>query len=269
MPPPSRQPPWPRCCSLSSMTSRWSGGKAARSFGSQLAGRCRAARSFARSRRVGALARPDKCLNSSARVAQPAEEPRPPMRRQPFDFDISVTADKKRRARGRGFSGAVESSERGCERPGCDRPGKYRAPKSPDNLDDFHWFCLDHVREYNLKWNFFESYSDDDLERQFAADRVWGRPTRPFGEAAGPAAHAGACRGSGLAALRLRRSRASFLGDKATLNPGADRAGGAPASPAAADRAAGARDPRGAGQPDQDRDPRGSTRRWSRICIPT
>ena len=27
--PPSRQPPWPRCCSLSSMTSRWSGAKAA------------------------------------------------------------------------------------------------------------------------------------------------------------------------------------------------------------------------------------------------
>jgi hypothetical protein len=31
-------------------------------------------------------------------------------RRSPFDFDISVTADKKRRARARGFSGAVETS---------------------------------------------------------------------------------------------------------------------------------------------------------------
>ena len=88
-------------------------------------------------------------------------------RRSPFDFDISVTADKKRRARARGFSGAVESSERPCDRPGCGKPGKFRAPKSPDNLEDFHWFCLDHVREYNLKWNFFDSHSDDDLERQF------------------------------------------------------------------------------------------------------
>ena len=128
-------------------------------------------------------------------------------RRSPFDFDISVTADKKRRSRGRGFSGAVETSARKCERPGCSNAGKFRAPKSPDNLDDFHWFCLDHVREYNLKWNFFDSHSDNDLEQQFAADRVWGRPTRPFGQSAQRADEPAACRGTRLAALRLRRSR--------------------------------------------------------------
>ncbi|MEM8789728.1 MAG: J domain-containing protein [Pseudomonadota bacterium] len=100
--------------------------------------------------------------------------------KSPFDFDISVTADKKRRARARGMSGAVESSAQGCDHPGCDKPGKYRAPKSPDNLDEFHWFCLEHVRAYNLKWNFFENHSEEALERQFAADKVWERPTRPF-----------------------------------------------------------------------------------------
>ena len=86
----------------------------------------------------------------------------PTQRRSPFDFDISAAADKKRRSRGRGISGAVETSGRICEREGCSKPGKYRAPRSPDNLDEFHWFCLDHVREYNLKWNFFQSYSDAD-----------------------------------------------------------------------------------------------------------
>jgi hypothetical protein len=141
-------------------------------------------------------------------------------RRSPFDFDISVTADKKRRARGRGFSGAVETSDRTCERAGCSKPGKYRAPRSPDNLDDFHWFCLDHVREYNLKWNFFQSHSDDDLERQFAADRVWERSTRPFVN--------GASRGTTQPHAEGRAwQRFGFddpmdlLGDKATLNPGA------------------------------------------------
>ncbi|WP_112321500.1 J domain-containing protein [Oceanibium sediminis] len=101
-------------------------------------------------------------------------------RKSPFEFDISVSADKKRRARARGMSGAVESSSRVCEHPGCDNAGKYRAPKSPDNLDEFHWFCLDHVRAYNLKWNFFENHSEAELEKQFAADRVWERPTKPF-----------------------------------------------------------------------------------------
>ncbi|MEM8569499.1 MAG: J domain-containing protein [Pseudomonadota bacterium] len=105
--------------------------------------------------------------------------------RSPFDFDISVSADKKRRARSRSRSGAVESSSRTCSHPNCDKPGKYRAPKSPDQLDEFLWFCLEHVREYNLKWNFFHSHSDEELEQQFNADRVWERQTRPFAEGRG------------------------------------------------------------------------------------
>jgi DnaJ domain len=140
-------------------------------------------------------------------------------RRSPFDFDISVTADKKRRARSRGVSGAIETSGRICDKPGCNQPGKFRAPKSPDQLDDFNWFCLDHVREYNLKWNFFETHSDADLERQFAADRVWGRPTRPFDEAVkrgGTQPHA-----EGRAWQRFGfDDPMELLGDKATLNPG-------------------------------------------------
>jgi DnaJ-domain-containing protein 1 len=141
--------------------------------------------------------------------------------RSPFDFDISITADKKRRQRGRGVSGAVETSSRPCERAGCDRPGKFRAPRSPDNLDEFHWFCLDHVREYNLRWNFFETYSDADLEQQFAADRVWGRPTQPLRESVG--------RGTQPHAEGRAWQRFGFddpmdlLGDKATLNPGTER----------------------------------------------
>ena len=144
-------------------------------------------------------------------------------RRSPFDFDISVAADKKRRARGRGISGAVETSDRVCERPGCGKPGKFRAPKSPDNLDDFHWFCIDHIREYNLKWNFFESYSDDDLEKHFAADRVWGRPTRPFGEAAQRATTQPHAEGRAWQRFGFDDPM-ELLGDKATLNPGAGKA---------------------------------------------
>ncbi|MEM8871656.1 MAG: J domain-containing protein [Pseudomonadota bacterium] len=100
--------------------------------------------------------------------------------KSPFEFDISVKADKKRRARARGMTGAVDSSSRTCMYPGCTKPGKYRAPRSPDDLDTFHWFCLEHVRAYNLKWNFFENHSEEELERQFAADKVWERPTKPF-----------------------------------------------------------------------------------------
>ena len=78
--------------------------------------------------------------------------------KSPFDFDISVSADKKRRAKTRrGMTGACETSSRQCEQPGCSLPGKYRAPRHPDNLEDFIWFCLKHVRKYNLKWNYFDN----------------------------------------------------------------------------------------------------------------
>ncbi|MBK1636280.1 J domain-containing protein [Rhodovulum adriaticum] len=101
----------------------------------------------------------------------------------PFGFDISVSADKKRRTRGRrGMSGAFETSQRVCEHPGCNEPGQYRAPKSPDHLDEYLWFCKDHVREYNLKWNFFNGATEEELEAQIDKDRVWERETKPFGK---------------------------------------------------------------------------------------
>ena len=160
----------------------------------------------------------------------------------------------------------MESSERVCDRPGCDRPGKYRAPKSPDNLDDFHWFCLDHVREYNLKWNFFESYTDADLERQFAADRVWERPTRPFREAPDRAAQQAHAEGRAWQRFgfddpeRLSRRQ----GD---AEPGqtAPRRGGAGLPPTER-RALEILD----AQDNQSKAESGaSTRRWSRTCTPT
>jgi len=146
--------------------------------------------------------------------------PRP----SPFDFDISVAADKKRRSRSRGASGAVETSSRVCEREGCGRPGKFRAPKSPDHLDEFLWFCLEHVREYNVRWNFFQAHSDDDLERQFAADRIWERPTRPFREAVNQ--RGGQPHADGRAWSRFGLDDPmEILGEKATLNPGAQANG--------------------------------------------
>ncbi len=104
-------------------------------------------------------------------------------RRSPFDFDISVSADKKRRSRRRGMSGAVETSSRQCEHDGCTKDGKFRAPRSPDQLEDFVWFCQEHIREYNRKWNFFENHSETAFEEQMESDKVWGRDTKPFAEA--------------------------------------------------------------------------------------
>ncbi|MXU65446.1 J domain-containing protein [Oceanomicrobium pacificus] len=135
-------------------------------------------------------------------------------RRSPFEFDISVSADKKRRARRRGMSGAVETSSRPCHKEGCTNPGKFRAPRSPDNLDEFYWFCLDHIREYNQKWNFFENHSESEMEKQFAADKVWERSTKPMKDK------------EGRAWQRFGfDDPMEILGDNATINPAAGAAG--------------------------------------------
>ena len=101
----------------------------------------------------------------------------------PFGFDMSVSSSKKKNPRGRrGMSGASETSTRVCDFPGCNLPGKFRAPKAPDVLDDFYWFCQQHVREYNLKWNFFDGKTEAEMNAQRSSDKVWERETKPAGD---------------------------------------------------------------------------------------
>ncbi|KIT17746.1 J domain-containing protein [Jannaschia aquimarina] len=96
----------------------------------------------------------------------------------PFGFDMRVSSAKKKNTRGRrGMSGAFETSTRECEHEGCTERGQYRAPKSRDSKDDYYWFCKDHVREYNQKWNFFDGQTEAEAAAQLNADQG---PTQPF-----------------------------------------------------------------------------------------
>ena len=128
----------------------------------------------------------------------------------PFGFDMSVSSAKKRNPRGRrGMSGASETSNRVCHMEGCEEAGKYRAPRAPDVLDEYLWFCKDHVREYNLKWNFFDGTTEAELNAQMSKDKVWERQTKPLGD---PEAMAWARLGV--------EDPHQILGANATQNPG-------------------------------------------------
>ena len=141
--------------------------------------------------------------------------------RAPFGYDVSVSADKARRTRRRRMTGAVDGATRVCEHPDCERPAAYRAPRSPDALNEWRWFCLDHVREYNASWNYFRDHSDEDLEAHMQRARLWDRPTWGFGDQPqGPAGlHAN---GEGRAWERCGfRDPLEILGENATINRGA------------------------------------------------
>ncbi len=131
--------------------------------------------------------------------------------RPPFEFDIRVSSDKaKRKTTRRGMSGAFETSQMACDYPGCKERGAYRAPKSPDLLDEFFWFCRDHVREYNLKWNFFGAASDEEFQKLLEKDRLWAREAKPFSR-----------KDDGRAWARLGvDDPMQLLGEKGTQSPG-------------------------------------------------
>ncbi len=75
----------------------------------------------------------------------------------------------------------AEPEARPCDSPGCALEGAHRAPKAPDRLDDYHWFCLEHARAYNKSWNFHAGMSEAEMERAIRRSVTWERPSWPFG----------------------------------------------------------------------------------------
>lgn len=70
---------------------------------------------------------------------------------------------------------------RACDFPGCACEGEHRAPKARDRLNEYYWFCLDHVREYNRAWDYYAGMSADQIEDEVRRDTTWQRPTWPMG----------------------------------------------------------------------------------------
>lgn len=81
--------------------------------------------------------------------------------------------------------GESHNPPRPCEAPGCDQPGEYRAPKSRHRLGEYQWFCLPHVREFNLAWDYYKGMSESEIEAHLRSDTSWQRPTWPLGRLGG------------------------------------------------------------------------------------
>lgn len=99
-----------------------------------------------------------------------------------------MASSGKRQAR---FHGRVERGEAVCAHPGCEASGEFRAPPADgrrpsfDGPGDWRWLCLDHVREFNAGYNYFDGMSADEISEAQNPYGGWDRETRAF-------AHAGA-----------------------------------------------------------------------------
>ncbi|HEX8572024.1 MAG TPA: J domain-containing protein [Allosphingosinicella sp.] len=86
------------------------------------------------------------------------------------------------------FHGRAEA--RGaCAHPGCESPAEFRAPAgrgpSFDGPGEWRWLCLDHVREFNAGYNYFEGMSSDEIQAAHNPYGGWDRETRAFARMGG------------------------------------------------------------------------------------
>lgn len=88
-------------------------------------------------------------------------------------YDIRVKPKRQERK--------VKPKVRRCEWAGCDAKAEHRAPKSPDEVRKWRWFCLAHVREYNKGWNFFKGLNEDEIREMMENQPLWDRPTWTVG----------------------------------------------------------------------------------------
>jgi hypothetical protein len=68
-----------------------------------------------------------------------------------------------------------------CEHPGCDAEGAYRAPKGRLREGQYFCFCLEHVREYNNSYNYFNGMKDSDVASYMKDAATGHRPTWSMG----------------------------------------------------------------------------------------
>ena len=79
--------------------------------------------------------------------------------------------------------GRVEGARAHCAVPGCHAPGEFKAPLQPADFDgpgSWRFLCLDHVREHNAKYNFFEGMTPEQIQDAQSPLGGWDRPSRRF-----------------------------------------------------------------------------------------
>ena len=102
---------------------------------------------------------------------------------------MAGTNDKREKPAAR-FHGRVAGTGRACMEPGCEEPGEFRAPPLDGASDTpgppaFRWFCLDHVRAFNARYNFFDGMTVDEIHHAQRPLAGWERETRAFAHAGG------------------------------------------------------------------------------------
>ena len=75
----------------------------------------------------------------------------------------------------------VKKHPQSCAHADCMLAGEHRAPLSPEQPNNYQFFCLEHIKEFNKRWDYFKGKSSQEIE-SFQKDAFTGhRPTWRMG----------------------------------------------------------------------------------------
>ena len=69
---------------------------------------------------------------------------------------------------------------RQCDKIDCKKKGEFKAPKSRLLINEYYFFCLEHIKEYNKSWDFYKGLSVNQIESSMREDIIWNRPSWPL-----------------------------------------------------------------------------------------
>ena len=67
-----------------------------------------------------------------------------------------------------------------CDWKNCNEIGRYKAPVEKDNSRKFRYLCLEHIKIFNKKWNYFSDMNEEQIEYFIKSDLTWHKPTKKF-----------------------------------------------------------------------------------------
>ena len=68
-----------------------------------------------------------------------------------------------------------------CEFLNCKEEGIYPAPRSREDITTYKYYCIEHIRDFNKSWNFFEGLTEEEFESEIRKSTTWDRPSWKFG----------------------------------------------------------------------------------------
>ena len=84
------------------------------------------------------------------------------------------------------FHGRIRGAARQCAHPRCPEAGEFRAPDpqgqaaSGNGPGEYQYLCLDHVREFNAGYNWFDGMTSDEILMAQSPIAMWPSETRAF-----------------------------------------------------------------------------------------